>query len=89
MQLNLYKDGKLYKKNVSKEEIVNELTPNTSYEFTLTQVVNGSESDQSAPLTIKTFKNPTARSIIATTNGNRITKLALTAGDQSIVNIVG
>ncbi|MCH4008144.1 hypothetical protein [Companilactobacillus sp.] len=89
MQLNLYKNGTLYKKNVTKEEIVNELTPNTSYEFTLTQIVNGSESDQSAPLSVKTFTNPTARSIIAVTGGSRTTKLSLTAGDKSVINILG
>lgn len=89
MQLNLYKDNVLYKQNVSKEEIVKELSPNTMYDFTLTQIVNGSESAQSAPLSIKTFTNPTARSIVAMAEGKRTTKLSLTAGDTAVINIIG
>lgn len=89
MQLNLYKDGTLFKENASAQEIVDALTPETAYKFTLTQTVNGKESDQSAPLNVTTFKDPTAKEIAIKRAGQRITSLSITTGDTIDLEVVG
>lgn len=89
MQLNLYKDGELLKTNATKQEIIDALTPKTSYKFTLTQVVNGKESEQSAPLNVTTFELPTAKEVAFKRGGSRITSLAITTGDEFELNIIG
>ncbi|WP_368652372.1 Ig-like domain-containing protein [Ornithinibacillus sp. 4-3] len=56
MPYNIYQDGELIAEGIEeKEYIVEGLTPNTEYSFSVSEVIGENESEQSDPVTITTI----------------------------------
>ncbi len=71
MAYNIYQDGNLIAEGIEKKEYtVEDLTPNTEYSFSVSEVIGDNESEKSDPVTVTTDYSDVASVVVAPKTNN-------------------